>query len=207
MILSLALGSFANGGHLASSCDQWDYQFPVKNNSISFSLCCSECSCPLLKPLHWVIDYRRSKWLHTKGLKIMSHSSAYASFFKVFHFNGILYLKLESRSKASNLLNLWEMSTPMIYHCMNRIQIWLVPCQNQQWHMPRVWVVKRSNALHANCSRAAQNTFHNSSLHILDIQFFLAIDENLHSRVDRDLRLWWRIDFTISSTLGSLPTE
>ena len=71
----------------------------------------------------------------------------------------------------------------MIYHYMNRIQIWLVPCQNQQWHMPRVWAVKRSNALHVNYSRAARNTFHNSSLHILNIQVFLAIDGNLHVAV------------------------
>ena len=51
MILSLAFGFFTNGSHLTSSY-QWDYQFPVKNNLICFSLCCSECSCPPLKPLH-----------------------------------------------------------------------------------------------------------------------------------------------------------
>ena len=43
--------------------------------------------------------------------------------------------------------------------------------------------MKRSNALHVNYSRATRNTFHNSSLHILNIQVFLAIDENLHVAV------------------------
>ena len=43
--------------------------------------------------------------------------------------------------------------------------------------------MKRGNALHANCSRSAWNPFHNSSLHILDIQVFLAIDRNFHATV------------------------
>ena len=93
-------------------------------------------------------------------------------------------LRVEAKLLACSIYErCWLQWEPMIYHYMNRIQIWLVPCQNQQWHMPRVWAVKRSNALHVNYSRAARNTFHNSSLHILNIQVFLAIDGNLHVAV------------------------